>query len=133
MGNEELNKKCLEFAGFYQRRFWGDHLLWWVRPDNTIITGSYEGLPDFTDPVWGIAHCFKWLVPKLNKKGEGTDFWIVGLDITFSYGAHQGGVISSVQAEVSVKGVHNTQYSSLAETPALALCKAIEKLIDNKQ
>lgn len=100
-----------------------DKLNTWAGTDNI----------DYADPALGIAHCFKWLVPKLDKKVGGTEAWITGLDIIFSYGASQGGIICGVRAEVLVKGVHHTEYSVVAKTPALALCLAIKKLIDSEK
>ena len=89
----------------------------WLYPD-----GKYGNQPDLD-----LNNLFKYAVPKLDKKVSGTNAWITGLDITFSYGAHQGGIICGVQAEVLVKDVHNTQYSSITGDPALALFWAIYK------
>jgi len=116
MTEQELNKKLAEWVGKDDEEF-----LWYV--DNVLRREELN----FTQ---SLDACFKWLVPKLDKKVEGTNRWITGLDITFSYGAHQGGIICGVQAEVLVKSVHNTICDSISETPALALCLAIEKLID---
>lgn len=68
--------------------------------------------------------CFKWLVPKLSfptillssdAECDGTPCWLCEL------------------SERDVYDQVTTQVSQWAETPALALCKAIEQLIDKEQ
>jgi len=63
--------------------------------------------PDFTT---SLDACFKWLVPKL-----GEDYWII-------VDPPKGKVIIVLGFVEEAKGV--------AETSALSLCRAIEKLID---
>lgn len=101
---EELTRKIAEFAGFVEK---GSGYVW---PD-----GRFDKAPDFTDPEWGIAYLFKWVMPHLfsyeieNAKGgdEGHEAFV-------NYGEPLG-----------FEGYH-----ALAGTPALALCYAVEKLID---
>ena len=76
---------------------------------------------DYTDTELGIAHCFKWPVPKLQDKG-----YMVEL-----YSYEQKGYKVSVyhitgQVDIPVAITTN-------ETPALAVCLAIEKLIDGEE
>lgn len=77
-----------------------------------------EGI-DYADPEWGISYCFKWLVPKLEyreillvPRPTKTQSWSCWIG---RFGIGRGTMPESV-----VEG---------EETPALALCLAIEKLI----
>ena len=70
-------------------------------------SGWWEAVPDFTDPEFGIAYCFKWLVPKARKQLNDMEF---------------GRLLHLWLEQISWQG----------EEPALDLCKAIEKLIDAK-
>ena len=65
---------------------------------------------DYTDTEIGIAHCFKHLMPKLQ-------YWKI---VTF------GKRYEAMIARDSM----GSYYSDIAETPTLAICRAIEKLID---
>ena len=110
---EELNKKLLKFAGFkrVKRKYAsaiGEQA--WEYPD-----GEWDlekDMPDFTDPMWGVAYCFKWLVPEVLAKG-------------FNIHIH---LVADKQAKVVISNVAST-YSATSETLAPALCLAIEKLI----
>ena len=66
---------------------------------------------DYTDPELGIVYCFKSLVPKLES-----------YEIRLNHGKHCAWV--KLPARYTEFG--------MAETPAHALCLAIEKLIDNR-
>lgn len=111
MNEQELNKKLAEWVGFHKRQ--PEISVDWWRPD-----GQYEGscLPDFPH---SLDACFKWLVPKLNEQalrirlinqpvGGNTFFCAIG-------------------------GKHLAHGWAEAETLAIALCLAIEKLIDGKK
>lgn len=138
---EELNKKIAEWVGFYSKvvtqtsaDFNGIYLdadgqfkkpplaftkTLWHDPDQTTDAGCRDywyaenGLPDFTHLEWGISHLFKWVVPRI----EDPHIHLCQLDD----GLWSAGI----------------QWKSLtlaeeAETPALALCYAVEKLIDSQ-
>lgn len=52
--------KLAEWAGFT----WSDRHKQWFSPTNI----GFLELPDFTDYIWGIAYCFKWLEPPLYER-----------------------------------------------------------------
>ena len=102
---ELLNKKLAEFAEF--NLHYNEYLSrWrWQTPD-----GEWD--IDFTNPDTGIAYCFKYLVPKLV-----WSIWLIN--------AGNGWEFHIIMPMRHIVGK--------AETPALALCKAIEKLIDSRR
>ena len=114
MNEQELNKKLAEWAGFeFSHRntgALGRSADWWIYPNG----GYTSELPGFTQ---SLDACFKWLVPKLNNC-ELTSFHKSTLTLRYHFtsGAKEDG---------------NT-YWSYGNTPALALCLAIEKLIDSE-
>ena len=71
-------------------------------------------LPAFTD---SLDACFKWLVPKIEKRFE--------LTVTFHrcHGSIWSCLLTTYRGDIAVEPAQHTN-------PALALCKAIEKLID---
>lgn len=73
----------------------------------------FDKVPDFTE---SLDACFRWLVPKL----------------------HQVTIIQEFNSEAYADVVIQPEYEYLhykewAETPALALCLAIEQLIDKEK
>ena len=110
---QNLNLKLAEWAGFKLKI---------VRDDDGkqigsyIVFGEYEenttrkAFPNFPESLDAI---FQWLVPKLDRitieKTPYNTEWLAYIEI----------LDSSTEAE--------------AETPALALCKAIEQLIDKEK
>jgi len=102
---DELNTKLLKFAGFEQADI-KKHYYWKLGeryPKWKEPNSSYNYKPpNFTDPGIGIAYCFKWLVPKLKELGIAGSILYVWLP----------------------KIIVND------EEPALALCLAISKLIE---
>ena len=116
---KELNKKLAEWAGFKWEFAYHDFYKL-VAPDGGQLdltafrVGSYATCPNSTE---SLDACFKWLVP--NIKGE----WSISVgkhtDRPTYYGRIQGFYFDSPQ----YRGDSN-------ESPALALCLAIEKLID---
>ena len=105
MDEQELNRKLAEWAGFEFKgvKFGVEVVPQW----HGLDYASWEP-PIFTQ---SLDACFKWLVPKakcdvaLNKINAG--WWcFIRLDC-------------------------QTTFDAQAETPALALCLAIEKLIDS--
>jgi len=104
----ELNIKLAEWAGFEFNDDWASDRPY-KSPDGVILY-SWKPLTQSLDA------CFKWLVPKLIEQGcyiqlNTGNYW---------------------QAEIWERALIGRQgrYLSDAETPALAFCKAIEKLID---
>ena len=130
MTGEELNRELLKWAGFIpldnKTNCWQE----WQFPDGSK---HYAGdLPDFTDPVWGIAHCFKWLVPWLPMDK-------INFTISFEYNSnplYKGGVcwISTLGEYEDSEGDGGSDlvYSEDGKTPALALYNAIEKLVQGE-
>jgi len=101
---KKLNDKLLEFAGFRKD---GEFRVVGPAPSHKVIP-----TPDFTDPELGIAHCFKWLVPKFRYYGIGTN----------SNGKH--GAI--VQAE------NYRYFNAQSDMPNMAICLAVIEAIDAK-
>ena len=117
---EELNKKLAEWAGF--------------RPTTLEGWEGYYKAPEGVQVAWtcckpsfteSLDACFKWLVPKLDKdyayvllqdKSGGQHYWVCEIypDCLLTRKGYQ-----ALSGETS-------------KTPALALCKAIEKLIDEE-
>jgi len=113
MENEELNKKLLKFAGFVYETAPDYHQIYlgiiggWYSPDARWYGIEPPNFPKSLDA------CFKWLVPKLDyyiQINTYYDEWAAFID-------NQLGTL---------------KVGSRGKTPALALCKAIEKLIDKE-
>jgi len=103
--NNELNKKLAEWAGFTpmcDREEGTKYIVTWEFPNSKI----FGDCPNFTE---SLDACFKWLVPKL----EHYSLWKQGTE-------HVAEIWSS-----SKFGRKKNTYST-----ALALCLAIEELID---
>ena len=106
---QELNRKLAEWAGFKEANikkhfYWeigGNRMPKWKEPEHDC----HIKLPKFTR---SLDACFKWLVPKL-KSG-----------VT---------VYASTDGYSAYLGLHDYESEETKE-PALALCLAIEKLID---
>lgn len=111
---QELNKKLAKWAGCYEAINKYTGLVCWWYPDG-YIHGS-AAPPQFTDYL---DLCFKWLVPKLNDMGE---------KVRMISQPRSGGAFFC-----AVGGKYLAHACVYAETPALALCKAIEKLIDGEK
>ncbi len=104
---DELNRKIAEWVGFEYL----SHLSAWNLRQTDGLLDLHEEIPDFTDPEWGIAHLFKWVVPKL-------DYWLISQETGKSVGA--------------VVQYLGQSFTHLDETPALAMCYAVIKLIDSQ-
>ena len=114
----ELNEKLARWAGFT----WYDepcsyegcdgHCGWRYPDGTTIYPLGMRGLPSFTQ---SLDACFKWLVPQVPNL-ESVSFIFNRMEcIAQFYYLDKG----KPQARLAT-----------STTPALALCKAIEKLID---
>jgi len=117
MNERELNKKLAEWAGFYQKthdNYWGDLTTVWHHVSGRLTDYGYGNSPNipFTK---SLDACFKWLVP------QPTD---IHFKKTTEYPDH---IISEVNCWLYVEG---KMYQGWSYNPALALCLAIEKLID---
>ncbi len=84
---------------------------------------------DYTSEDIGLSACFKWLVPKLKPYGLlGICFHnsvidkVLTPDEVWGFECH-------IKLEKYILG----RFDGQAETPALALCLAIEKLIDGEK
>jgi len=113
-------EKLAEWAGF-RKGYWSlnNEELWLepnMSPPSKVSIGDEHlyRLPDFPS---SLDACFKWLVPKLRQ-------------VTLSNGLdHPTKWMADVLAGGGVGKLLSRSYGE-AETPALALCRAIEKLID---
>ena len=119
---KELNKKLAEWAGFEKGvglktfkkeggTLYTQTNSWWRTPKIGKYRGEYENLPNFTQSS---DACFTWLMPKIRKETE------IALNM------HPIEVACFIYADAM-------KFVGEAETPALALCLAIEKLIDKKE
>jgi len=111
---KELNEKLARWAGF--KRTKGLYGPWKYPTEISILPmDRFDVLPDFTS---SLDVCFKWLVPKLigcklDYKGVNPKMeWFASVEI---YYANTEGQTTSDEYDTN---------------PALALCRAIEKLID---
>jgi len=108
VNEQELNKKLAEWAGWRNVHI--------VHPLNKVV-----GLTKQSPPVdWVEANftasldaCFKWLVPKLRKTAD----CVMDMGVT--------------EYKVTIWG--EDLVTTTDKNPALALCLAVEKLIDNEK
>ena len=110
---QALNKKLAEWAGFKPHYIYPGSISWTFPPDENFPDGdTHNWSPTFTE---SLDACFKWLVPKAQMMGHR-----VVLEAS-----PDGGFVAHIIRKESVDtvGVHFA--------PALALCLAIEKLIDS--
>jgi hypothetical protein len=114
MTDEAINKKLAEWAGFrydedgeFVNGMWAN-LSGWSRPGEKV---RFPEVPEFTD---SLDLCFQYLVPKL------VDYYLdmLSLDGTIQ---HHAAVLSTWASVL---------HTASATSPALALCKAIEQLIE---
>lgn len=109
---DELNRKLAEWAGFKLVMAVDKDTLWsmrlWVDP----LTNQGGKHPNFTH---SLGVCFKWLVPKLK-------CLVLEADLR-----GDGVYLAKVWAYV---GDYELQATAWEKTPALAICRAIEKVID---
>jgi len=129
---QRLNEKLLRFAGFRRREdlpilvYKGDKD--WIDPDGDYLP---EGaLPNFLDPIWGIAHQQEWVWPKAHICGITFRFYPGGTkcEITYEDEAGFDTVTSWVQAESS-QADYNGEAFRLS---AIAAAKAVEQLIEKE-
>lgn len=127
MNNEKLSKKLAEWVGFT----WYDepcsykgcsgHCGWRYPDGNTVQPLGMRGLPNFLS---SLDACFKWLVPRLDL-----------YEIIFSAKESVNGYVCQLvwhSKDPDRLGMHD-HVTECGDTPALALCKAIEQLIDKEK
>jgi hypothetical protein len=110
MADQELNKKLAEWAGFQLSQGATSNHPYTIAPDGTVLGIAHPAPLNFTS---SLDACFKWLVPKLWDSG------VISLRIAQD---KEGKYWAFILPVCEVEG----------ETPALALCKAIEQLIDGE-
>ena len=103
VAEQERNRKLAKWAGFAQNYF-GDE---WRYPDGEVV------LTPLDEVFQSLDACFKWLVPKLD-----------GYTLN-----HQAEWPDVVVAKVRTV---NRYFEGANSSPALALCLAIEELIDRE-
>lgn len=123
---DELNRKLAEWAGFQYKEctidngpIWSNYVkaMRWYRPNHQIgIDSVSEHSPNFTH---SLDACFKWLVPRLLELDWLPCISLIDFEHLWVAELHQDGPENTIWLD------------SKAETPALALCKAIEKLVDS--
>jgi len=119
----KLNHKLAEWAGFTMGDNWG----WrgWNYPD-----GSWERHPPHFDSF--LDACFEWLVPK----SRMDTLWVINnlgsptpkIEYCFGYTRGENNDLVCWDRDLPKEDC----LSPIAETPAFAICLAIEKLIDSE-
>ena len=115
---EELNKKLAEWAGFKKARRCGDGETIYYPPNMSVFAATCEDC-NFTH---SLNACFEWLVPKLTQLDINAK---ISLDYQVTCNV---GIYFSNPADDDFP-TKQVAYG-VEKTPALALCKAIEQLID---
>lgn len=115
MNEQELNKKLNKFADFQRLRASDGNYHWFDADENIVSPIDEED-----NVIWDMNACFKWLVPRL----------VYFFEFRFNE------TLSPDEAKrwrcVLFNKGFNEPFESYGDTPALALCLAIEKLIDEK-
>ena len=112
--NKVLNKKLAEWAGFKEDKQWNDTRHW------VTTSGQHLALPDFASSLNAL---FKWIVPK-----------IIFMDGFCLLSYQYIGFAREIKLLRHSWSIHfddekDNSYAS-AETSALALCQAVQQLID---
>jgi len=117
MADQELNEKLAKWAGFtyhgeiqslYQHSPYG-----WLNPNYVYCK---EGLPKFTN---SLDDCFEWLVPKVKYQLE------LGVLLNRIHGKLYACILTTYKGDIAAEPAKHKE-------PALALCKAIEQIIDKE-
>lgn len=125
---QALKERLAKWRGF--KKFGWKNWDLWLRPnekppEKLSIGGLFansHALPNFPEDL---SACFKWLVPKLQDKGITVDLY--GFE-------HRGFAVNLVSIfPIDDTGSCPTLGDSKDDNPALALCLAIEKLIDGEK
>ncbi len=117
MDEQELNKKLAEWAGFWYDKTTTTGLVMeigWRNPEGKPLHGQHPSyLPNFSQ---SLDACFKWLVPKAIEQ-QNKD-----------YGWDEKGCLNRILKDWQRRYWNSKGVLSYA----LALCLAIEKLIDKE-
>jgi len=125
MNEQELNRKLAEWAGF-DLIFQEASLEW-------FLVSAEKHRVDITELFTkSLDACFKWLVPK----SKMDILWIINnldsprpeIAYAFGYSRSETNDLLCWSKRLPVEEC----LSPIEETPALAICRAIEKLIDNE-
>ena len=111
---KEFNEKLALWAGFrYVNDDSGHYSPYWKNPVNNWV---HRHSPDFSE---SLDDCYKWLVPKLQYMGYVTNL------ICYEE--------SGARADIDSVLLFEEGFDASNNSPALALCLAIEKLIDKEK
>ena len=118
---EELNKKIAEWVGFTHYQV-GEFAGGWIEPKHYLELipdeGTFEIKGDPPNFIESLDACFKYIVPKLRDIKPVTFAWVIQFGNTISDGWY-----------CDLRRVGDSKNVAFAKTPALAFCKAVEKLI----
>jgi len=123
INEQELNRKLAKWAGLKSEIHVESEHKWerFRAPD-----GSYHPLLDFTQ---SLDACFKWLVPKLQDKGHNINL------LAFEHEGFKADISDCVFTQTAMSG-YDPYRSTIGigedKVAALALCLAIEKVIDSE-
>lgn len=129
----ELNEKLLKFAGFTSKPAPYFNQIVWYYPENISTTAYTLSPPDFTT---SLDACFKWLVSKLLE-----EYNIESYSFKQNAGIHysETSIWKKGSAKHGTEILQDTRIANHFETGTdldkitpLALCKAIEQLIDKE-
>ena len=129
----ELNQKLAEWVGFKEQFSSDSGAVGWQYPDDPYPPeGEFyvKGLPDFTK---SLDACFKWLVPKLQETGTGYSIEFIH-NKTEDYSKRFECVLLHEYYGINsyFGGANKINTYSDKFDPALALCLAISKLIEQE-
>ena len=108
MSNDELNKKIAEWLGFKLAK---------APSDDGFYYFTIDGMGHPANFTYSLDACFEYIVPKLDNS----------YDIYVSRHYDRPGFSCAIQ-NITLSGYK--PIFTTAETPALAFCLAVEKLID---
>ena len=119
--NKELNEKLAKWAGITQAQM----KEWVMHPTGEEISVEGKPLKIYPNFTSSLDACFKWLVPNLEASGSASVFRGIEFNV---------GDIGEKPWQCILFAKNGHDYTEgYADTPALALCKAIEKLIDKRR
>lgn len=131
---QELNEKLAKWAGFKRMELGRRGFHWermvripnWLAPGGTEYWDSRPYLPNLTD---SLDACFKWLVPKLSRVSIYTGKTVGPDDASRLMDSGYYAIALSKEQNII------EEYQTIAfddNNPTMALCRAIEQLIDKE-
>jgi len=129
----ELNEKLARWAGFtfLPYKFYPNlgklNDSCWLEPSYTQQSQGHWSFsaPNFTG---SLDLCFQWLVPKLR------DFGLLEISFHYSFStADDDELVLGFACRLHVEKYLLTLFCAYENTPSLALCKAIEQLMDKQE